>query len=202
MKKRISPRVSLIIIAAMFVLPLLAAWFMYSGAIAYKPAATRNFGTLVEPPLPLAWEDTHLLAGSSEDSSLAEDVFYEHWVVLYPVTGGCDETCLRDVTALRQIHRASGRHQSRILIALLIQQPGDPQVQGTLQNIYPTFHLINDPSGQTAAVLEQIQGNQAAVYLIDPLGNIMMTYDAGADPNHLKQDLKRLLTWSKLDEQS
>jgi hypothetical protein len=39
------------------------------------------------------------------------------------------------------------------------------------------------------------------IYLIDPLGNIMMYYAADADPNHIRKDLKRLLTWSKLDEQ-
>ena len=39
-----------------------------------------------------------------------------------------------------------------------------------------------------------------SVYLIDPLGNIMLFYAAGFDPNDLKKDLKRLLTWSKLDE--
>ena len=40
-----------------------------------------------------------------------------------------------------------------------------------------------------------------SLYLLDPLGNIMMFYAAGFDPNDLKKDLKRLLTWSKLDEQ-
>jgi hypothetical protein len=43
--------------------------------------------------------------------------------------------------------------------------------------------------------------NQFSAYLIDTLGNIMMAYEAGADPNHLRHDVKRLLTWSKLDEQ-
>ena len=41
-----------------------------------------------------------------------------------------------------------------------------------------------------------------STYLIDPLGNIMLFYAAGYDPNDLKSDLQRLLTWSKLDEQS
>ncbi len=39
------------------------------------------------------------------------------------------------------------------------------------------------------------------IYLIDPPGNIMMYYTADADANHIRQDLKRLSTWSKLDEQ-
>ena len=45
-------------------------------------------------------------------------------------------------------------------------------------------------------------GTAGQTYLVDPLGNIMMAYEAGSDPNHLKKDLKRLLTWSKLDESS
>jgi hypothetical protein len=41
---------------------------------------------------------------------------------------------------------------------------------------------------------------EGSLYLLDPLGNIMLFYAAGFDPNDLKKDLKRLLTWSKLDE--
>ena len=61
MKKRLSPRILLVIIAAMFLLPLLLAWFMYTGTIDYKPASTRNFGELVEPPLPLTWKNIYLV---------------------------------------------------------------------------------------------------------------------------------------------
>jgi cytochrome oxidase Cu insertion factor (SCO1/SenC/PrrC family) len=52
-----------------------------------------------------------------------------------------------------------------------------------------------------SAALKQAAKGKGRVYLIDPLGNIMMAYESGADPNHIRQDLKRLLTWSKLDEQ-
>ena len=44
------------------------------------------------------------------------------------------------------------------------------------------------------------QAGTGSVYLVDPLGNIMMRYESGSDPNKLKQDLKRLLKWSKLDD--
>jgi hypothetical protein len=37
-------------------------------------------------------------------------------------------------------------------------------------------------------------------FLIDPMGNIMMLYAAGFDPNDLKKDLKRLLKWSQQDK--
>jgi len=200
MKPRLSPRASLVIIAALFLLPLLLAWFMYSGAIDYKPSSTRNFGQLVEPPLPMAWDDTVLMPAAVEPESGAAQAFRDHWVILYTVPDPCLEACFREVTSLRQIHLASGRHQARIRIALLMQEPSSSELETSLRNAYPKFHLINDPSGELSARLEQVAGGEGSTYLIDPLGNIMMFYAAGADPNHLKQDLKRLLTWSKLDK--
>jgi len=200
MKTRLSPRASLVIIAALFLLPLLLAWFMYSGVIEYKPSSTRNFGQLVAPPLPIAWDDTVLMPAAVEPESGAAQAFSDHWVILYTVPDPCLETCFQEVTSLRQIHLASGRHQARIRIALLIQEPTSNELEISLRNAYPKFHLINDPSGELNATLEQAAGGDRSTYLIDPLGNIMMFYAAGADPNHLKQDLKRLLTWSKLDK--
>jgi hypothetical protein len=200
MKPRLSPRASLVIIAALFLLPLLLAWFMYSGAIDYKPSSTRNFGQLVEPPLPMAWDDTVLIPPAVEPESGAAQAFSDHWVILYTVPDPCLEACFGEVTSLRQIHLASGRHQDRIRIALLMQEPISDELETSLRNTYSKFHFISAPTGLLSATLEQAAGGEGSTYLIDPLGNIMMFYAAGADPNHLKQDLKRLLTWSKLDK--
>lgn len=198
---KLSPRITLLVIAAMFLLPLLLAWFMYSGTIEYNPAATRNLGNLVKPPVPLDWTDTRLISGDGEPAGLASAALEEHWVIVYPVETDCAQDCLDEIIALRQIHRASGRHQSRILIALLIQEPENHEIRDRLSKIYSAFYLLEDGTGKTADALQRAAPPETAVYLIDPLGNIMMTYDAGTDPNNLKQDLKRLLTWSKLDEQ-
>ena len=201
MKKRLSPRTSLVIIAALFLLPLLLAWFMYSGTIEYKPSSTRNFGQLVEPPVPVNWEDSVLIPGAGKPALGTVQAFSDHWVILFAVPDPCPEACFQEISALRQIHRASGRHQPRIRIALLMQEPSSPESVNRIHETYSKFQLISDPSGKLETVLEQVVQGDGGVYLIDPLGDIMMVYAAGADPNHLKQDLKRLLTWSKLDEQ-
>jgi len=200
MKNKISPRVSLLIIAAIFLLPLLLAWFMYNGTIQYKPAATRNFGQLVEPPLPLHWQDVTMVPIDGSTPPDAAEAFKNHWVILYPVPDQCLDICLQEVSALRQIHLASGRHQARIQIALLLPQADALNLESVLRDTYSRFELIRDPAGKLRSTLQQAAGPGDAVYLIDPLGNIMMTYKGGADPNDIKQDLVRLLTWSKLDE--
>lgn len=200
MKKRLSPRLSLVIIAAMFVLPLLLAWFMYTGAIEYKPGSTRNYGQLVEPPLPISWDDVYRANATDDNAEPAAAELERHWVVLKPVPAACGESCMQQITELRQIHRAAGRDQSRVRIALLLDDSAVAGEVGRVQDIYPEFKLITSPGGALQEAMERASGDGTSTYLVDPLGNIMMVYASGADPNHLKKDLKRLLTWSKLDE--
>jgi hypothetical protein len=201
MKFRIPPRVALLVIAALFVLPLVAAWLMYRGVIDYTPGATRNLGQLVEPPLPLPWADR-----AAQPTGEPEAALVGHWVVLHAVPRTCPDACLQAIVNLRQVHLASGRDQARIRIALL-QEAGDAALGDRLLDIYPVFQLIEDHQGtlwplldQVARRLEPAGAAAGGTFLVDPLGHVMMFYAPGSDPNHLKADLKRLLTWSKLDE--
>ena len=187
------------IIAGLFVLPLALAWLMYSGAIDYQPADTRNLGALVEPPVPTPLEslDVRGPAGQADDWSA-------HWLVLYAAPEPCGEGCLADAEGLRQVHRAAGRNGARIRLMLL--GPGAMAKSGALLELYPSFYLARDPGGDLTETLDAVSATLGAatpgsLYLVDLLGNIMMFYAAGFDPNDLKKDLKRLLTWSKLDEQ-
>lgn len=201
MTMKVSPRVLLVMIASLFLLPLLVAWLMYNGTIAYKPAVTRNFGTLVEPPVPLDWQDAAMITGEHTTVVETRESLGDHWVVLYPLPDHCLENCLQKITALRQIHIATGRQQHRIRIALLVPEARDPDGEIRLRRAYAKFDFVDDTSGHIRKALGRAASGPDVIYLIDPLGNIMMTYEAGVDPNDLKQDLKRLLTWSKLDEQ-
>jgi len=204
MKSRSSKRLALAVIAALFVFPIVLAWLMYSGVIDFRPGSTRNLGRLVQPPVPVAWDGV-LMDGDSANS--ASQAFTDHWLILHAVPHPCPEACLQAIAGLRQVHRASGRQQSRIRLALL-HDPDAVDSAARLQQIYAPFQLIEDPSGRLWQALEAVAGQanppapaRGSSYLIDPLGNIMMFYAAGSDPNDLNKDLKRLLAWSKLDEQ-
>jgi hypothetical protein len=126
-----------------------------------------------------------------------------HWAVVHVVPAACGPECEATVTALRQVYVAAGRNQSRLRI-LLLYRPADAVDATRLEAIHPGFLLASDGDGRMLDALAAIAGNvdpAGHTYLLDPLGNIMMLYRAGYDPNDLKKDLKRLLTWSKLDEQ-
>lgn len=211
MKLSMSPRLTLLIIAAMFLLPLTLAWLMYSGSVQFEPGEGKNLGELVEPPVPIDWHEVRLVEnGQGENSSLTDagDILNEHWVVLFPISGECENSCRSTVSSLRQIHLAAGRHRSRMRVALLLGESNSGETESLLRAVYEPFTLIRAPSGELWNSLAEIAPEPSGpsssgygTYLIDPLGNIMMRYAADADPNHIKQDLKRLFTWSKLDEQ-
>jgi len=205
MKFRLSPRIALLVIAALFFLPLVLAWLMYTGTIEFQPHSTRNQGQLVQPPVPVDWASVRLNENGSQPADAA---FARHWLILHVVPDPCNDSCLQQVTDLRQVHRASGRQQSRLRLALL-HDFEDAEDQAALKAIYAEFQLIENPRGDLWRALDQVATRsepaataRGSTYLIDPLGNIMLFYAAGYDPNDLKSDLKRLLTWSKLDEKS
>jgi cytochrome oxidase Cu insertion factor (SCO1/SenC/PrrC family) len=207
MKFHLSSRAALVIIAAMFILPLVLALLMWSGAIDFKPGSAHNLGELVQPPVPVDWE--HRLAPVPSPGKAGESgsplSFSGHWVILHAMPVDCPAACLEAVAGLRQVHKAAGRHQSRIRVALLLQDDRPGGTDGELNQVYPLFELVENPDGEIRPLLAEIAGRFSSTaggssYLIDPIGNIMMFYEAGSDPNHLKKDLKRLLTWSKLDK--
>jgi cytochrome oxidase Cu insertion factor (SCO1/SenC/PrrC family) len=213
MKLSISPRIALLVIAAMFLLPLTLAWLMYSGSVDYQPGSTRNLGTLIEPPLAIDWGKA-ITADTgrplAESPGALPDSLLEHWVILHPIPAKCEVACRKRVTALRQIHLATGRHQKRLRLVLLLDDFSTVETADLLLSIYDKYTLIRDPGGNLRATLATagtgarsqpdsangtpVQAGEAdGIYLIDPLGNIMMYYAANADPNHIRQDLKRLI---------
>jgi cytochrome oxidase Cu insertion factor (SCO1/SenC/PrrC family) len=198
MKLSISPRLTLLIIAAMFVMPLALAWMMYSGTLEFSPTATRNKGQLIEPPLSMNWQALQIINAETLQEKTGQALL-GRWVVLYPLPATCEATCQQHIVSLRQIHLATGRNQSRVRLALILSDTNQPERVNELGAIYEKFTFLSDPNGELMQTLTAT--NAGNTYLIDPLGNIMMHYTAGVDPNYIMQDLKQLLTWSKLDEQ-
>lgn len=199
----LSPKMVLLLIMALFTLPLAIAWMMYTGAIRYAPEHTRNLGQLVLPTVPVDWSDV-IATGSSPSKQL----FDGFWVILYELPASCTSNCMGLAAELRQVHIASGLHRNRIRIALLLAPKQAESLSDELLGIYPRFNLVSHPSQGFSGALHHASSDrfssndEPVIFLVDPLGNIMMTYNGKDSPSMLSKDLNRLLTWSKLDKRS
>jgi len=183
-------RLTLLFIAALFGLPLIAAWLMQSGLLDWRPAQTVNLGHLVEPPVTLSLETD------------------QKWQLLYLLPVACDVACEDDVTGLRQVHRAAGRHRDKIAVLLLSEGAAAHPDSQRLSAIDPGFRLATDADGQLDTALREAMrraglaeaGDRRSAFVLDPGANVILAYAAGFNPNHINRDLKRLLTWSAQDE--
>jgi hypothetical protein len=175
-------------IFALFLGPVLLVILMRSSWWQYQPSGLKNNGHLVQPPVHLSIEQTDSIDGK--------------WLILYVLDQPCDQDCIDNVTALRQIHRATGRNGEHLAIALLSNAPVDSALQSRLETIYPEFSFVVDSKHAALGTLESINSGittdsgDISTYVLDPLLNVILAYRSSANPTDIHKDLKRLLKWS------
>jgi hypothetical protein len=173
----------------LFLTPLVVAWLMYIGVIDYRPENTRNHGTLIQPPV----------AARLPESFSRRDLT-SHWLLIYPLSPDCGESCEADLIGLRQIGRALGKDADRIRSVLLSDGSLSDARLRELSEIDAGSIVMTDGTGMLRSQLESL-GDGRGTFLIDPLGNFMMHYHADTDPNDIRLDLERLLKYAKTDPQ-
>lgn len=184
-------QLTLIGIFALFFGPLLLVMLMRSSWWQYQPSGLKNRGQLVQPAVQL-----------SLDRPQAID---DKWVILYVLDQPCDQGCIENVTALRQVHRAAGRHGDHLVVTLLSDPQVSPELRDRLEVIYPGFVFLVDSERASLNALENINTSLATdkpdmgdvhTYVLDPMLNVVLAYQTGTDPSDIHKDLKRLLKWS------
>jgi hypothetical protein len=176
-------RLTLVLILVLFATPLIIAWVLnFSGD--FTPGATTNHGALVQPVRPVQatnWVDLH---GVPVDPAL----FEHHWTLVYRLAGPCDEACLKALYVLRQVRLAQGKNIDRVQRLLLLEGAPNPEWSAEIQAHYPGLMIVRPDAG--TALEFPVPGR---IYLVDPLGNLMMEYAPDADPRGMIKDLERLL---------
>jgi len=182
-------------IALMFFAPLAVCFYLYYGPSGWRPGGRVNAGDLIEPPRPLPPLALPLFSGGET----AADFLKRKWTLLYAAPGPCAELCRTSLYQTRQVRIALDRDMNRVQRVFI----ADPACcdETFLHEQHPD--LITLRAGPEAAPLLNelpVQGSSNAprVYLIDPLGNLMMSYAAESKPKGMLEDLKRLLRLSSI----
>jgi len=161
----------LVLLGAFFLLPMAASWVAWRFELV--PGTAGNYGTLL-PPRPVLRAPVAALKGK--------------WVLVQFDGGACSEHCERKLYIMRQVRRAQGREMHRVERLWLVTDSARPRAQllaaieGTV--IEPAPAGADFPAEGT--VLDHI-------YLLDPLGNLMMRFPRDPDPSRMIKDLQRLL---------
>ena len=113
----------------------------------------------------------------------------------------CDSPCLQTLKQMRQVHLATGYNSGKVAEALIILEALDEEALKSLGTHFPLLSVLQD-DGRVHALLDSSLGVAAALYLVDPLGNVMLHYAPGFDASGLRKDLDRLLRYNKTSNSS
>jgi len=185
-------RLTLLMIVLVFLAPLVAAYL-------YRPSGEAgNHGTLVEPPQPLS--EFEMTAVDGAGAGL--DTLRGKWTLLYAGGERCGETCRRSLFKIERVRLTQGKHMDRVQSLYLAPASMAPGAVADALVEYRGLQGYLIAPSELASMAPAIDGGGAPeggnIYLIDPLGNLMMYYSPDADPSGMKEDLERLLKVSQI----
>jgi len=183
-----------------FVGPLIAAWWLFANTKVWT-GSTVNTGQLIQPTLNFA----QLKLNNTNGTLLDVKPMRGHWVMLYLLPkANCDKECLDNLYKMRQVRTALGKNRERVQrLVVTFAEQSPPQLASLLSKEY--VGTVQGVIAKNAGLqffahtpLPPIALQQGSLYLVDPLGNIMMAYQADFAPKNLLKDLGRLLSTSQI----
>lgn len=185
-------RRKLLLIAALFFVPVIAAFALYYGN-AWRPAGSASKGELIHPARPLEVRGLRHADGTAAGA----DALTGKWTLIYIGDGGCDAACRDALVFARQSRLALNNEMTRVQIALLA--PSNCCAVD-LEQAVPGIRLFDASAPEAAALLAQFPDAQRAqsLFIVDPLGNLMMRHDSDQTSKGLLTDLKKLLKLSHI----
>ena len=168
-----SPRLKLIALFLACASPFAlgwAAWYFKWGT-----GSPGNYGELVTPR-PLSAPPFAELRG--------------RWILVSFDEPACGAYCERKLYLMRQVRTAQGKDQARVERVWILTGPGAPRAE---------LAAAIEGTRIASTGAEGFPGNPVDhIYLVDPLGNLMMRFPREPDPSRMLKDLQRLLKYSRI----
>lgn len=177
-KRRIALKLFLLLIICLA--PMIGALFLYQ-ARDNVVFASKNHGTLIIPSVQL-------------ESLGVPNPEPARWLLAYYTPNACDEHCQKVVAHFSTIELSLIKDKPRLRSVVL--SPNPIQVESLPAEPADLLHYQTNgaPLGEQLMPLNETTG----IWLIDPLGNIILRYDVNALDNRLLLDLRYLLKVSQI----
>ena len=166
---------------AMFILPIAFGTLFFYANPNYFSESTVNYGELVRP----------VIATDENDIEIDGDASLQGiWTMVY-VSSRCDDACEKAVADMKTIRTLMNADMRRIQRMIIIKDNSTPKNsdKSLIKARVTSQKLIQNLKNYT----------ENAIYLIDPIGNIMLYYEPqNIDVRLVIKDLKRLFKYSRI----
>ena len=169
--------------------PVMASYFTY---YVIRPEGRRNYGELVTPQRPVPNLTTTDLSGKPGDLTALKN----QWLLINVASASCDAACQQRLYFQRQLRESLGKQKGRLDRVWLITDAA--QVDVRLKPALTEAVALRVAPQALSEWLPAATGQRVEdhLYVVDPLGNLMMRFPANMDAvgaAKAKRDLDRLL---------
>ena len=185
-------RWKLLAVLAVCAAPMLFSYLTY---YVIKPTGRTNYGALLDPrefPIPA-------LGTTELDGKPVElDAYKGKWIMLQAAPGDCPQACKDQLVAMRQLRLMQGKEMERIERVWLVTDAAPLDIM--LMKVVDGTRFLRADAAAVAKWLPVEPGTLVSdhIYLIDPLGNLMMRFPKNAEPAKVKKDIAKLLKASAI----
>jgi len=191
-------RLTLILLAAVFAAPMVAAWVVYNTGTG-TPDKRVNYGELISPVTlptgPLQRLAPVDVAPDPATAGLAP--LRGKWTLVVVDSGACPQGCVAKLEMIRKMRAATGKEADRVALAWLVDDSAAPAPAALAANP-GLFAFAAAGTDYLRSFPAAAAGARAHVYIVDPLGNVMMRYPQDAEGRRALDDLQRLLRASQI----
>jgi cytochrome oxidase Cu insertion factor (SCO1/SenC/PrrC family) len=183
-------RRTLLLVAAVCLAPFVGSFALY---FFWQPSGRINYGELIEGVnVPVG-----VLAPANAQGAKPFDFAQVRgrWVFVTVDSGACDDYCQNKLWKMRQVRLTQGKFLERIERVWLVSDA--QQIAPALLKEYEGTWLAG-ATDSLRKVFPYGAAQRDHIYLVDPLGNVVLRYPKDADPSRIKKDLSRLLRVSRI----
>lgn len=200
---RLRSKAPLFVILALCLAPVVFALLAYYvPALGLRPQETSNYGELVQPQRPMP--DSAALPLTTLDGKPFDlNILRGKWLLVSADDGACPESCVEKLFILRNSHASQGKEVERLARIWFVMD--DATVPNQILEAYVGTNMLRADPEKLAAFLApnadaatREAALKAPMWIIDPLGNLMMEFPADADPFAVRDDIRKLIRNSRI----
>jgi len=178
---------------AVFVTPIALGTLLFFNLerLGFEKGAV-NYGTLIQPAFPAQLHDLM----QNDKLAVREETLAKKWTMLYIEPDNCDKACLDRLQLIKRVRLLMNEQMRRVRTILVSNQGVNSSV---LIKNNPDLVLAHVDMKSSEFLKQFPELNKTPVYLLDPLGNLMMYYpQENPDIKKVIKDLLKLLKYSHL----
>ncbi len=178
-----------------FVAPVVAAYALFFLGI--TPPAFSNKGELLDPIIDVG---SFALTDDNDELIGRDEITNHKWHMIYFSGASCDDACNQVLYNMRQINIAVGKNANRLRRLLIHLEKPSIEFQALIVKEYPEAKHANANSETVEAALQQVgpEFRSNEVYIMDPLGNIMLRFTQDQPYKDMLHDLNKMFKVSQI----